>query len=97
MCVRNINIKGYAVLYANDSYTRRAFVSMLGVRPEFQRQNCGKYLLAACEEFSRWKGMKTLALEVSRKNINGMEFYRHLGFREEEQRENSYIYSKNIL
>ncbi len=69
---------------------------MLGVRPEYQLQHCGKALLNACEEFSRWKEMHTISLEVLKANTNAQGFYRHLGFREESERENSYIYAKQL-
>ena len=74
-CIRDADIRGYVVLYANDSSTRRAFVPMLGVRPEYQRQHCGKALLRVCEEFSRWKDMQTISLEVLKANTNAQGFY----------------------
>ena len=95
-CIRDAAIKGYVVLYANDRNTRRAFVAMLGVRPEYQRHRCGKALLNACEEFSRWKDMQTIALEVLKANTNAQEFYRHMGFRKESEREHSYIFCKQL-
>ncbi|MBQ7154668.1 MAG: GNAT family N-acetyltransferase [Synergistaceae bacterium] len=95
-CVRTESIKGYVVLYANNSGNRRAFVPMLGVRPEYQRQNLGRYLLNVCEEFSRWKSMEAISLEVHKTNINAIGFYRHLGFSEETELENSYIYGKKL-
>ena len=95
-CIRDSTIKGYVVLYANDRNTRRAFVAMLGVRPEYQRHRCGKALLNACEEFSRWKDMQTIALEVLKANTNAQEFYRHMGFRKESEREHSYIFCKQL-
>ena len=69
---------------------------MLGVRPEYQRHHCGQSLLNACEEFSRWKEMQTISLEVLKANTNAQGFYQHLGFTEESERENSYIYSKQL-
>ncbi|MBQ7216002.1 MAG: GNAT family N-acetyltransferase [Synergistaceae bacterium] len=61
-------------------------MSMLGVRPEYQRQHCGKALLKVCEEFSRWKDMHSIALEVLKANTNAQGFYSHLGFTEESER-----------
>ena len=95
-CVRDIEIKGYIVVYANDYVNESAFISMLGVRPKYQRQNCGKYLINACEDFARWKNMKRISLEVHKNNLNGLGFYEHLGFMKESELEESYIYGKRL-
>lgn len=96
LCVRNDNIKGYIVLYANDFQTKKAFISMLGVRPLYQKQGCGKYLIQACEEIARERMMKTLTLEVKKNNINALGFYKHLGFEETFEKEESFFYTKDL-
>lgn len=96
ICARTSIIKGYAVLYANDFKTKRAYIPMIGVRPEFQKQGCGKALLEECEAVARAKMMENIALEVQKNNLNAIGFYSHLGYHEVACMDVSYIFEKNL-
>lgn len=96
-CAVSRDIAGYVVLYANDYQTRTAYIPMLGVRPQFQRVGCGKYLIGVCEGIGMERGMENLSLEVLKSNTNGMEFYIHMGFQIQLEKDNSYIMHKKLF
>ena len=69
---------------------------MLGVRPRYQKQGCGKFLIQACEEIAKERMMETLTLEVDKNNINALGFYKHLGFEETFEKKESLFLMKNL-
>ena len=71
---------GYCAFYANDSETRRAYISLICILKEKQKMKYGRQLLDRCIEESRQRGMKTLRLEVLDDNLNAIGFYKHCGF-----------------
>lgn len=52
----NGEITGYAIIYANDFTSKCAYITMVAVRPECQRQNIGKNLLLTAQRIAAWRG-----------------------------------------
>ena len=71
---------GYVSMYANNTETRIAYISMFCIRKEFQKQHLGVALMQKAEEVAREKGMKSIQLEVLRENTKGLNFYQKYGF-----------------
>ena len=76
----NNNILGYVAMYANDIGTKTAYVTLIGVRTEYQNMHVGRSLLQQCSIIASICGMKKLRLEVSNKNWSAIRFYQRNGF-----------------
>lgn len=74
---------GYAAMYANDLTTQTAYITMIGVKEEYQRQQIGSKLMSACVGAAKQRGMKVIRLEVLNTNEKAIAFYKRHGFREE--------------
>lgn len=93
----NVESKGILVFYANNIQNRTAYISLIGVKKEYERQGLGKALLTYCEEVSRECGMCKLKLEVDDNNTNAIKFYEKNGFKFSDTTErNSFYMQKNI-
>lgn len=88
--------KGFAAFYANNLQTYEAFLSMIAVKPKYQKEHIGSKILAFVEEMSIRKGMKFLRLEVRKKNDGAIIFYRKKGFSVYDQSEDSWFMQKRI-
>ena len=71
---------GFAAFYHNDRKMRRAFLSMIMVKPEFQEHGYGAQLLERVEQECIGDGMKALALEVRTDNQDAIHLYKDHGF-----------------
>lgn len=76
------NICGYASMYANDRETKTAYISMIGIKKEYQRKAVGTSLMDKCCERAAEKGMERIRLEVLKNNLTGYRFYKAYGFLE---------------
>jgi len=56
-------------------------VLSVAVAPKARRHGIGTRMMQAAEAVCRERGMSTIRLEVSTKNLVAMEFYRRLGYR----------------
>lgn len=74
-------IVGYCVIYANDCIRKVAYITMIGVRPEYQGNHIGYKLLTRICEYSLIKGMDAVELEVLIDNSRALEFYKNFGFK----------------
>lgn len=83
---------GYAIVYANDVTSKTAFITMIAVRPEYQRRNIGKDLLLAVQKLAGERGMRELELEVKTDNRNAIGFYEKNGFCRKEKTGNESMY-----
>lgn len=92
----NSDILGYAAMYANNMETRIAYITLLGVRPQYQKTQVGKRLVRACEEIAAQRGMKQLKLEVLKENKQAIGFYKHIGFVNIDESDNSFYMLKNL-
>jgi [ribosomal protein S18]-alanine N-acetyltransferase len=55
-----------------------------------RRQGIADALMAACFDFARKNGVRTISLEVRKSNTGAQEFYRHLDFKNSYLRQNYY-------
>lgn len=95
ICAYNREVLGYAVFYANDYKSKTAYVSLIAVRPEFQRLRIGSAILNTCQDIAMIHGMHTLLLEVDIDNEKGISFYRRHGFIKVEEN-NKILMRKNL-
>lgn len=82
---------GYASMYANDFVRRTAFISMYGIKKEFQGNHLGKSLMDKCVGIARRNGMNRIMLEVLNINTKGLAFYTYYGFTIHDQTENGIL------
>ena len=83
---------GMLVFYANDKDTKKAYISLIGVKKEYRDMGLGRYLIDSCIEVSKANGMKSLMLEVDNDNKNAIGFYQKLGFKHCEKATENSIY-----
>jgi ribosomal protein S18 acetylase RimI-like enzyme len=73
--------RGLAIMYANDLATRRAFVSLLVVRPRSFRLGIGTKLIRSCLRHAKEKGMISIWLKSAPDNRRARRLYENAGFR----------------
>ncbi len=69
-------VKGYLVVWGNGEL----HIANIAVASEARRQGIGTRLVAACEDFARSSGCRSLCLEVRESNAIARCFYEGLGF-----------------
>jgi diamine N-acetyltransferase len=75
---------GYVVLcfgYSLEWLGRDAFVDELYLQEEYRGRGWGRKTMAFIEDAARAEGIRTLHLEVVRKNERALELYEKMGFR----------------
>lgn len=72
---------------------RDAFIDDLFIRPAFRGRGLGSQVLAAVEPACRALGVRTLHLEVERRNLRAQALYRRHGFRDNDRQ----LLSKRLL
>jgi len=60
---------------------RMCRVLSIAVAPDVRRRGTGTQLMQAAESACRERGISSIRLEVSTKNLGAIEFYRRLGYR----------------
>ena len=70
----------FAAFYCNDTKNKTAFLSLIGVREQFEGNGFGGILLDNVISVSREKGMRTLNLEVRKNNEGAISLYQQKGF-----------------
>lgn len=86
------NIFGIVIFYANNLDTRTAYISLIGVKKEYEHKGLGKWLLEKCIEISKETGMNRVRLEVDLDNRHAIEFYKKNGMTEKEQTDRKSMY-----
>lgn len=74
---------GFVAFYANNLVTKIAFISALGVKPEFHRLHIARKLAGYALSIAKSKGMEWFRLEVDDQNTNAISFYESMGFERE--------------
>ena len=87
---------GYASMYANNFETKEAYVSMFGIKRDYQGMKFGTFLMDRCCEVAKESGMKTIRLEVLKENTKGYCFYEKYGFRKREENDYSFYMSHEL-
>ena len=78
-------VVGYIVLcfgYSLEWLGQDAFVDEFYLREEYRGRGWGRKTMEFVEEAAREAGIRTLHLEVVRKNVTALEVYRRMGFAE---------------
>ena len=73
-------IFGLLVLYANDIENREGYISLIGIKKDFEHMGLGTYLLNEAMNIAGTKGMKYIKLEVDNDNLHAVKFYERNGF-----------------
>ena len=89
-------IAGFAAIYANDIVNKIGYISLIGVKSDYRKQGLGSLFLQEILMFMTKQNMEICRLEVDKDNKNAIAFYERNGFSPYEERNNSFIYSKNI-
>lgn len=76
---------GYAAIYANDTSSKTAFITKIGVLDYMQGKHIGSGLMNKCIEESKANGMDFIRLEVHNTNTKAIEFYHYCGFEYEKK------------
>ena len=74
------DVCGYAAMYNNDMSSKKAYITMIGVRDAFQRKHIGSKLMEACVKSASENGMVAIRLEVLNSNTKAISFYKNKGF-----------------
>jgi ribosomal-protein-alanine N-acetyltransferase len=72
-------IAGFGIMFFGDEH---AHLSLLAVRPEWQRAGLGRRLVGWLEESALAAGIGVIRLELRASNRAASRFYAHLGFAE---------------
>ena len=70
---------GFTAFYLNDE-TKTAYISLIATNKNSRRQGYGKRLINELIRVSIDNGMEKIKLEVRKKNLNAIEFYRSQDF-----------------
>jgi diamine N-acetyltransferase len=76
-------VAGYVVLafgYSLEYVGRDAFIDELFLKEEFRGRGWGRFTLEFVENAARELGVRSIHLEVTRKNTHALNVYRKLGF-----------------
>ena len=82
---------GYCAFYANDLEGKNAYISLIAVKPQYQKLHIGTDILSKCFEIMRAHNMENCLLEVKKDNLRAFHFYKSNGFQMVNEREQSYL------
>ncbi|MDO5558716.1 MAG: GNAT family N-acetyltransferase [Oscillospiraceae bacterium] len=87
----------FSAFYCNDIINKKAFLSLIAVKPEFTRMGLGNMMLDFVSEYVKKSGMTSLFLEVRKTNSSAVKFYKNQDFEFiDDESEYSY-YMRKIL
>jgi ribosomal protein S18 acetylase RimI-like enzyme len=87
---------GVLAIYINDFVDNKAFISSIGVLPEYYGAGVSENLLSKACEVAIEYGMKSISLEVSVENQRAIVFYTKHGFYEELRMSNNLFMKKEF-
>lgn len=91
------HIMGLLGMYVNDKETYTAYLSFLSVDSNFRGFHVGEVMMQQAEKMALENGMRNFKLEVRKTNINGIAFYKHMGYEViEEATKDSYYMRKKL-
>ncbi|PXX52518.1 acetyltransferase (GNAT) family protein [Hungatella effluvii] len=91
------NPMGLLGMYVNDKDAYTAYLSFLSVDPNFRGLHVGKEMMKKAEKLALENGMRNFKLEVRKSNINGIAFYKYMGYEViEEATKDSYYMWKEL-
>lgn len=71
---------GLLALYANNIENREAYISLIGIKKDFEHMGLGTYLLNEAMNIAGKRGMKHIKIEVDNDNFHAVKFYERNGF-----------------
>ncbi len=88
---------GYAAVYANDHSSKKAYITLICVKPEMQGFHVGTKLINQCFQVARERDMEAIRLEVLTSNHHAISFYQHHGFSVESYTNENSLYMIKTL
>lgn len=83
-------LAGYLAIYANDVKSKMAYITMIGILPQYQRQGLGGDLLKEAKYVAKENNMDFIRLEVNKINHKAIQCYIKYGFVYEMENEKTY-------
>lgn len=83
-------IVGMIAYYNNDQKTKRAYMTFLGVRPNFQGKGIAKKLVDICLENCIRSNMESVEAEIGEENKKAFNLFRSRKFEIKEVKKNRY-------
>lgn len=71
---------GYVAFYANDTKSKTAYITSIGVLKQYRGHQLGQILLETCFHISIESGMEQIRLQVLKTNKTAIHFYTKNGF-----------------
>ena len=71
---------GMNCCYMNDSDNKKAFISLICIRPDFIGKGIGTILTNECEKYAVLKGFAFIECEVHSENLPSLEMYKKMGY-----------------
>ena len=87
---------GICAFYANDLTSKTAFLSMLGVIPEYRQFKIATQLLKKSILYLKQNNFKNYKLEVYKNNLIAQNFYKKFGFEKINEDDESYYLNYKI-
>lgn len=87
---------GFLAVYTNDYSGKIAFISSISIIPEYQGTGISQKLIDFSIEYSRRKGMTSIALEVDLNNIKAIRLYKKKFFNIRSTTPTSYLMVRSI-
>lgn len=89
-------LKGMIAYYANDPAKEKAFLSLILIAEEFQKESIGSNLIDLSIKNLSKKGFAFYQLEVLKSNQNAIEFYKKKGFEISQEKELFWCMTKKL-
>lgn len=90
-------ICGWVSFYNNDKKDKIGYLTQLVVEKRCRGLGLGKNMLEFFENDCKRKGMKTLRLEVQKRNIGAIRLYEGFGFKETKDLGKSFYMEKPVV
>ncbi len=90
-------VVGVAAVYTNDAVSKCAYLSFIALFDKYIGKGYGRQMLKRVEYVARSLNMRTLRLEVYKRNYRARQFYRHMGYDDVEEKEESFYMEKNFI
>ena len=87
---------GFVAYYCNDYQSKKAFITMVIVRPAARGKGIARALLQSVLGIMRQRGFTTCALEVGKHNTPAYKLYTDLGFQPSSEKDASTILSMDL-
>ena len=82
----NKDVVGMLAFYCNDIQTRVAYITIVGILPEYFGKGIARKLMDLCIRYVQEKDFQMIKLEVNIKNSRAINFYKTFGFKIHEKK-----------